>query len=101
MFLVKFAPAMTDPQRKDSFFKLPRSLNGLSDPNETWDIIEKRYDQDGVAVACRNRDYRICLLVDQKNSVAGLEYSVRTLFLLFVWIAKILIDYCLRLKQFR
>jgi len=78
-FPVKYGPGLLDPLRLNSYFALPRTLNGLADTkDETWRITEDALKTEGVSVVCRNNDYRVCLLVDQKNSTAGLRISVST-----------------------
>ena len=88
---VKYAPWLLDPFRMNSYFALPRTLNGLADTkDETWRITEDALKTEGVSVACMNNDYRVCLLVDQKNSTAGLRISVSTNLCFFFYLFSLL-----------
>lgn len=74
-FIVKYN-ILPDPFHQSNFINMPRT---------TYDAITQgnsfghSYDrpQDNTVVYCRWTDYRVCLLFDKKDSIAGIRLSVK------------------------
>lgn len=64
-----------DPLHAFSWYTMPRTV-AEAEKNHEFSQVAVR-DEDKTTVWCRGDDYRVCVLFDQKGSVAGIQMSVK------------------------
>jgi len=72
---VKYGVPSLDHLHVDSFFELQRTRSAAE--SDGWELVEDRLKDDGYAIFCKNKDFRVCELFDSKGSVAGVQIAVR------------------------